>query len=351
MKKIAFYLPQFHPIPENDIWWGKGFTEWTNVTKAKALFKNHIQPFLPGELGFYDLRLDEAKMQQIELARTYGISGFCYWHYWFGNGKVILEQPIWQVYRNKELDYPFCLAWANETWTGHWHGLGKEVLIEQKYLGEEDYKEFFYYNLPLFKDNRYLKKDGKLLFCIYKPHATDEIKTFIKVFRDLAKEENIGDFYFIGINSGNEILSKGFDAFMSGMPNVSEEMIRESKHFKGFYKKAKRFLGSKTKDYPQVIEYTEFVDQQFNVPIQLNECPVLLPNWDNTPRAQQKGLVLNNSNPEQWRRLIEKMIKMNQSNGIIFIKSWNEWAEGNVLEPSLRFGRAYLEVFKECFGD
>src|SRR6266498_1716919 len=159
IRLIAFYLPQYHPIPENDEWWGKGFTEWTNVAKARSLYRGHRQPNLPADLGFYDLRLAESRFAQAELAQKYGIEAFCYWHYYFGNGKRLLERPFQEVLSSKKPDFPFCLAWANQTWTGIWHGSPNKILIEQIYPGLEDFKQHFYQVLPAFTDDRYLRID------------------------------------------------------------------------------------------------------------------------------------------------------------------------------------------------
>ena len=178
---LALYLPQFHPIPENDQWWGKGFTEWTNVARAKPLFGRHKQPRVPADLGFYDLRLPEAREAQAALARAYGIEGFCYWHYWFGDGKQLLERPLAEVVASGEPDFPFCLAWANETWTGKWYGAPNRILAEQTYPGEADHIRHFYALLPAFRDPRYVTVDGLRVFLIYKPAAIPDLKRFIEL--------------------------------------------------------------------------------------------------------------------------------------------------------------------------
>ena len=163
---IAFYLPQFHPIPENDEWWGRGFTEWTNVAKAVPLFRGHYQPHFPADLGFYDLRVPEVREAQAAMAKAYGIEGFCYYHYWFGHGRRLLERPFNEVLSSGKPDFPFCLCWANDTWTGIWHGAPNKVLIEQRYPGVEDYKAHFYALLDAFRDPRYMTVDGKKIFII-----------------------------------------------------------------------------------------------------------------------------------------------------------------------------------------
>ena len=191
MKKarvIAFYLPQFHPIPENDKYWGKGFTEWTNVAKARPLFKGHYQPHIPADLGFYDLRLPEIREQQAELASEAGIEGFCYWHYWFGNGKQLLERPFNEVVASGKPNFPFCLAWANHDWTtATWKkGMKGGMIAEQLYLGKEDHIQHFNTLLPAFKDERYIRVDGKLLFLIYDPYRFEHVEEFIETWHKLA---------------------------------------------------------------------------------------------------------------------------------------------------------------------
>ena len=214
IRSIAFYLPQFHPIPENDEWWGKGFTEWTNVVKAKPLFKGHYQPKLPTELGLYDLRVPEVREQQANLAKEYGIEGFCYWHYWFGNGRRILERPFNEVLESGKPDFPFCLAWANETWTGIWHGLNNEILMEQTYPGQDDYIAHFNCLLKAFKDKRYMRVDDKPIFVVYRPNAIPDIKLFVDTFQEQAVQNGLKGVYLIATNVHTDwnAQANGFDA-------------------------------------------------------------------------------------------------------------------------------------------
>ena len=209
---IAFYLPQYHPIPENDKYWGKGFTEWNNVAKAKPLFRGHDQPRIPADLGFYDLRLPEIREQQAELAREAGVEGFCYWHYWMGGGKELLERPFNEVVDSGKPDFPFCLGWANHTWsTRTWNSHkgreGGEVIAEQTYPGVEDYTDHFNKYLKAFKDKRYIKVEGKLLFVVFSPRHFDDFKTFKACWNRLATENGLEGFYFVGITENFGITS------------------------------------------------------------------------------------------------------------------------------------------------
>ena len=201
VRVIAFYLPQFHPIPENDLWWEPGFTEWTNVTRARRMFPGHYQPRLPGELGFYDLRLPETREAQAKLAAQYGVSAFCYWHYWFGGGRRLLERPFDEVLQSGSPDFPFCLGWANQTWSGIWHGAPNRILIEQTYPdspGENDYRAHFETVLPAFMDPRYLRIDGRPLFLVYDPTDLPEPQRFLDLWRSWAADEGLPGIFFVG---------------------------------------------------------------------------------------------------------------------------------------------------------
>mgnify|MGYP000863671503 CR=1 FL=1 len=353
VRLIALYLPQYHPIPENDEWWGKGFTEWTNVGKAKPLFKNHYQPRVPKDLGYYDLRVPEARKAQADMAREYGIEGFCYWHYWFGNGKRLIERPFNEVVNSEEPDFPFCLSWANESWKGFAHGLkNRNMLIEQLYPGEEDYKNHFYELLPAFKDKRYIRVEGKPLFMIYKPLASEEIKTFIKVWRTLAKENGLEDFYFIGHSNDSkisveEILKTGVDAVNTVRLDYYQlkergQIARFLQHVrKHLLNTAQRYSYKKVSNFFAIPE----IDSRENV------YPSIISGWDHSPRSQKEGLVLTDFTPENFGTHVQKVLNIVENkpeeHKIVFIKSWNEWAEGNYLEPDMKWGLKFLEVLKE----
>lgn len=347
---IAFYLPQFHPVKENDAWWGKGFTEWTNVGKAKALFKGHYQPRVPADLGYYDLRVAETRKAQADLAREYGVEGFCYWHYWFGNGKRLLERPFNEVVESGEPDFPFCLAWANETWKGFAHGLkNRNTLIEQLYPGEEDYTAHFYHLLPSFQDKRYITVDGKILFMIYKPLQHPDLEFFIKLWQELAKKNGLKGFYFVGHSSFVEeidaLLQKGMDAV-----NINRIFSYLSNN-----RSLKRRVVDKLKNYvlgmPLVYRYKEmtkyFIGKE---ELKQNIFPTIVPNWDHSPRSGKEGVVYHNSTPDAFGEHVEHALEIVKDKDneykLIFLKSWNEWAEGNYMEPDLKWGLNYLKTLK-----
>lgn len=347
---IAFYLPQFHPIPQNDKWWGNGFTEWTNVGKAKPLFLGHYQPRVPADLGYYDLRVPETRKAQAEMAREYGVEGFCYWHYWFGNGRQLLERPFQEVLSSKEPDFPFCLAWANESWKGFYHGLkNREILIEQQYPSEQDYIDHFYTVLPAFQDDRYIKVNNKPLFLVFQPFQLPDASLFIALWQRLAKKNGLEGIHFVGqtyyADTIDQVLALGFDAV-----NIVRLFDYKKK------RKLCPYLINKLRytllKAPRIVSYKEamksFVGQEEE---RENVYPSIIPNWDHTPRTGNRGLVFHNSTPTLFARHlkdIENVIANKQEeNKIVFIKSWNEWAEGNYIEPDLKYGTSYLQELKK----
>lgn len=348
---IALYLPQFHPIPENDAWYGKGFTEWTNVAKARPLYRNHYQPRVPADLGFYDLRLKEVRRAQAKMAEEYGVSAFCYWTYWFEKGKQVLEKPLWEVYHDNEIALPFCIAWANHSWEKkQWDKNGNnQILMEQKYLGIEDYTAFFYNYLPIFKDKRYYKVDGKLFFIIYSPLANEEIKTFIFTWRQLAKKEQLPDFYFVGKTmSGvniDKILAVGCDAvFDDNTLNIHHEL--------NMFNKIKLMLGRKVLKRPSVFKYKDAIKYMITANEKREDViPVIAPNWDHSPRSGSNALILDDARPEYFGKLLARVQNVLQDKDPnkrqVLIKSWNEWGEGNYMEPDLKYGKGYLEILKQ----
>ena len=348
---LALYLPQYHPIPENDEWWGPGFTEWTNVAKARPLYKGHVQPNQPGDLGFYELRLEDTRCAQAALARQYGIDGFCYYHYWFGNGKRLIERPFEEVLKSQKPDFPFCLAWANQTWAGVWHGLDKQVLIEQTYPGDDDHRTHFETLLPAFEDPRYIRIDGKPLFMIYDPSDLPGGKRTIDLWREFAIKAGLPGIYFIAqhADSAWPAAQHGYDAFLN-LRNFPKRRAWTpwSDPVKKIRGKALDVLGRPTIfDYKGAIDY--FVPDDYASPLAI---PCVIPNWDNTPRSGARGFVLEGSTPELFGQQVRKALRHARnkpgSEKILFIKSWNEWAEGNYMEPDRRHGHKYLEVFRDA---
>lgn len=332
---IAFYLPQFHPIPENDRWWGKGFTEWTNVGKAVPLFEGHYQPHVPADLGYYDLRVPEIRLEQAEMARRYGVDAFCYWHYWFA-GHQLLERPFDEVVRTGQPDFPFCLGWANQTWSGIWHGAPDRVLIEQTYPGLEDYKAHFDTLLPAFRDPRYLRVHDRPLFVIYAPTNLPDACLFTSYWQQLAQEAGLGGIYFVAHNVRNPE-TYGCQACVDNAPFVSMNAPLVP------------VIPLSGNSVPKVSRYEDLVLYLKQYQLSGNEYPLVVPNWDNTPRSGSNGFVLQGSTPELFGEMLEDALRKveqrkDPADRIVFIKAWNEWAEGNHLEPDLLHGHAYLQA-------
>ena len=361
IKVIAFYLPQFHPIPENDEWWGKGFTEWTNVARAKPYYKNHDQPKIPADLGFYDLRVPETRFAQAELAKEAGVTAFCYWHYWFGDGKQLLEKPLQEVIRLGEPDFPFMLGWANHTWiskswNAHQSSAIPSVLIEQKYPGEQDIINHFNRMLPVFKDNRYLRIHNKLPFLIYKIEDLPDFGLFKTTWNRLAQENGLPEFFFISHTESDEKLKmkvyQDTDAVCLCRINPRDMKRQSSRFIRGL-----RYLKSKIFHHPaNLFDYSDVI-KMMDTPIFEEEriFPSIVPNWDQSPRRGISALIYMNSTP----RLFYKHIKMimrrismkKDEDKIIFLKSWNEWAEGNYMEPDLKYGKEYIYALKQAIDE
>lgn len=344
-RAIAFYLPQFHPIPENDAWWGKGFTEWTNTAKAKPLFPGHYQPHIPADLGFYDLRIPEVRNTQAEMAFNYGIEGFCYYHYWF-SGKRLLERPFNEVLESGEPNFPFCLCWANETWSGRWHGYPNKILIEQTYPGINDEIKHFETLYPAFIDKRYIKMDGKPVFLIYEPARLPDPKKFTDHWRDLAVKKGLKGLYLIGMGHDISVLDNGFDAA------IIRKLFHAASLGEMKYTRKPRRLFRRLVRYPLEIHPYSRAIRHLLIPqaTRLNIHPCVIPNWDNTPRCGINGVVLHGSTPELFNihlsQTLNQILHKPLEHRLLFIKSWNEWAEGNYLEPDLKFGKSYLESFR-----
>ncbi len=329
---IAAYLPQFHPIPENDKWWGKGFTEWTNVGKAKPLFKGHYQPRIPADLGYYDLRVDETREAQVKLAKDHGVEAFCYWHYWFGNGKRLLERPFNEVLKSGKPDFPFCLGWANSSWDSIHYGVDgrKKILIEQKYPGLKDYEDHFYSVLPAFLDKRYLKVDGKPFFLIFNPLYLPESDKFIELWQNLAIKNGLPGIYFVAqtskLESIDELINLGYDSV--NLIRLNHPVLFGRTLLKRIKKKI--FNELSIYEYEKAIKYFSGEEDKLE-----HIIPSIYPNWDHSPRSGNKGFILHNSTPELFEKhandVISKILHKPLENRFLYIKSWNEWAEGNYM--------------------
>jgi lipopolysaccharide biosynthesis protein len=376
---IAFYLPQFHPIPENDQWWGKGFTEWTNVAKAKPLFKGHYQPHLPADLGYYDLRVPEVREAQAQLARNAGIEGFCYYHYWFA-GKRLLERPFEEVVASGTPDFPFCLCWANQTWSGIWHGSPNRVLVEQSYPGTDDNRKHFMALRNAFLDKRYMRVDGRPIFVIYRPNEFPNVTAFIQEWQELALQCGLPGIHFVAhlfsYESTWDYKSRGFDScivvstikvfgvsirehFVTANENGSRTKLPHSQNGSSgdlargefrqwLWRRSRSSLGrfSNMRLYRHALPH--LLDGCSDEP---SVYPGVTSNWDNTPRSGVRGFVLHESTPELFqihlRDALDLVKSRTMDQRLIFIKSWNEWAEGNYLEPDQKFGLDYLKAVRE----
>jgi lipopolysaccharide biosynthesis protein len=379
---IAFYLPQFHPTPENDEWWGKGFTEWTNVARAKPLFPGHYQPRLPADLGYYDLRVPEVRSAQAELARNAGIEGFCYWHYWFA-GRRILERPFREVLTSGQPDYPFCAAWANDSWRSHWYGSEKRTLIEQTYPGRDDHERHFHSLLPAFLDSRYIRVHDKPLFTIFRPKNLPEPEKFIEQWQELASRNGLDGIHFVAHLFDNEVdypwLKTGYSgAVMTNelklmrrrLWHIMEERMRLVKTEHQSEARRQRMLElfgcggrlitrrvlQRVFGWPDGVHYYADAMLFFKSMQALNQgCyPSVVPGWDNTARANRRGIVLHGATPELFANhltdILDSISHQPAEDRIVFVKSWNEWAEGNYLEPDQRFGHGYLDAVRNALG-
>ena len=347
---IAFYLPQFYPTPENDKWWAKGFTEWTNVGNARPLFRGHYQPRVPADLGYYDLRLLEVREQQAAMAREAGIEGFCYWHYWFA-GERLLDRVFAEVVESGKPDFPFCLCWANHSWYQKTWDPNKpnRLLIEQTYPGEADYIAHFNAMLPAFKDKRYMRVGGKLIFGFYAPLDCPDFELFKNTWNRLAQENGLEGFYFFGftfyLQQINSIHKQGFDACV--YDGVCDIMFHQT-----FAQKIKK----KILQIPLITEYNKYVKRflKLHHPT-AKDHPCINPNFDHSPRSAKRGVILHKSTPEKWKLFCQKVFQAckgrKAEENLIFIKAWNEWGEGNYLEPDLKHGHGYLEKLKEALND
>jgi lipopolysaccharide biosynthesis protein len=351
---ISFYLPQYHPIPENDEWWGKGFTEWRNVLQGKPLFEEHYQPHFPGELGFYDLRVPEVRQAQAEMAREHGIYGFCYYHYWF-NGRRVLERPLNEVLAWGKPDFPFCICWANENWSRVWDGGSDQILLEQKYSHEDDLNHINSL-IPAFRDERYIRINGKPLFLVYRTELLPNPSRTAEIWREAAFREGIGEIYLARVESFRSEVDPrtiGFDASVEFAPdwkNRGPFMYRDRLHVWA----AKLGLISKVFLDNDIFVYQHMIDKMMKKPSPAYvRYRCVTPGFDNSVRRSKNAAITYGSTPERFGDWLRAVIMETEQTHIgeeriVFINAWNEWAEGNHLEPDQRWGRKYLEAIPKA---
>ncbi|EKI0254365.1 glycoside hydrolase family 99-like domain-containing protein [Enterobacter asburiae] len=354
MKTLAFYLPQFHEIEENNKWWGKGFTEWVNVKKATPLFRNHNQPREPLNDYYYDLLKVETLKWQSELAKKYRIDGFCFYHYWF-NGKRLLDKPAELLLDNKDIDLPFLFSWANEPWTRSWDGSHRDVIMPQSYGDESDWLNHFNYLKPFFEDERYIKHNGKPVFLLYRSASFEKCNEWIQYWRKLARETSFGDIHFVSTltSFAQDHRQLDFDAELNFEPMCTFEhnMGKIKPVVRKIVGRLKRISNEKLKTnyVEQLLSYQSIWDKILEKDFSETHYSGAFVDWDNTPRKKTKSLVMKGSNPEIFKNNFDKLYKKSLTANVpyLFINAWNEWAEGTYLEPDKKNGHGYLEAVKE----
>lgn len=354
VRLIAFYLPQFHPIPENDAWWGKGFTEWRNVVSAKPLFRGHYQPHLPADLGFYDLRVPEVREAQADLALEYGIYGFCYYHYWF-NGRRLLERPLNEMLVSGKPTFPFCICWANENWTRAWDGKHDNVLLAQVYSHDDDIAHIKSL-IAYFRDERYIRVHGKPVLLVYRTELLPNPQRTAELWRETCLAAGIGDLYLVRVESFQKNVdpkSIGFDSAVefpplglgiapSSFPDNLIERIRLRPHA---YRENRIFR------YDAVVKH--FINAGEAAYVRFG---AVVPSWDNSPRRRSNALIVHESSPERYGTWLREIVQNTRARfrgdeRLVFINAWNEWGEGNHLEPDQKWGRTYLEATCQALAD
>lgn len=350
---IAFYLPQFHPIPENDAWWGKGFTEWTNVAAARPVFPGHYQPHIPADLGFYDLRLADVREAQASLAREHGIYGFCYYYYYF-NGKRLLNRPLDENLASGRPDFPFCICWANENWTRRWDGNDTHILIEQIHSHEDD-ENFIRGLIPVLKDKRYIKVNNRLLLLVYRVDRMPEPDKTAQTWREIIKKELNEELYLCAVNNFVKEIDPsliGFDGTVQFPLDFHPDCRVD----------VKQFAETNGVDYDDIkdnwiIDYPGIICQMTGL-----EKPSykffrgVFPAWDNTPRRQHSSAIFINSSPELYKLFLQTTLALTRAEHageeqLVFINAWNEWAEGAHLEPDQKYGMSWLKATREALAE
>ena len=354
MRTLAFHLPQFHPTSRNDEWWGKGFTEWTNVARARPVVPGHYQPHLPADLGFYDLRLPEARAAQAALAKNYGINGFCYYHYWF-SGERILERPVNDIVASGEPNFPFCLCWANENWTRTWDGLNSQVLLSQKYSDKDDQRHIEAL-LPYFADARYIRLAGRPLFLVYRSELLPNPQRTAEIWRTAAQRAGLGDLFLARVESFTQNVEPGDIGFDAAVEFAPDWMNTGQLH----YTKLQHIL-SYIGLFPQgyfkhrFIDYCEMVSRMLaKSDTAYTRYRCVTPGFDNSARRKKDATILLNASPEKYQEWLTTIARGELINSrptdekIVFINAWNEWGEGNHLEPDQNWGHSYLEATRNA---
>jgi lipopolysaccharide biosynthesis protein len=343
VKLIAFYLPQFHPIPENDAWWGAGFTEWRNVVRARPCFRGHAQPRLPADLGFYDLRVPETRSQQADLARSYGIDAFCYYYYWFG-GRRLLERPLDEVHRSGQPDFPFCICWANHPWNRRWDGSADDVLMPLEYRAV-DAQRFIRDVIPLLRDPRYVRVGERPLLVLSRPQDIPGVTSWVDTWRAECAAAGLPPPYLCLVQDaeGADPRAYRFDAAIEFPPHglvVSDLTATVPERDPAFSGRVWDYVsGAKWAIARALPEYPFFRG--------------VMTGWDNTPRLPRNGNVFVNAHPANYERWLAAIVAQARAKPIgeervVFINAWNEWAEGAYLEPDAEHGRQMLEATRRA---
>lgn len=359
-KLIAFYLPQFHRIPENDEWWGKGFTDWVSVKKAEPMFPGHYQPRKPIHNNYYNLLDKKTLLTQAKQARNAGIYGFCIYHYWFGETQL-LEKPAENLLKWKDIGINYCFSWANESWVVSWSKIAEgnvwnndikkktrmgDYLVEQKYGNESDWKRHFEYLLPFFRDNRYIKKDDRPVFVIYKPYNIKELSLMIKCWNNLAVENGLKGIFFIGTND-KKWRRKGLDGMLLYEPSFSYFYEEGKTFYRAFYfYKFWELLKQYGIEFPKLVKYHTVWRKILSRSSKKNVFPGIFVDFDSTPRMGKKGTVFIGAKPKKFEKYLKQFMKLYADQEFIFITAWNEWGEGAYLEPDRKYGNQYLDIIK-----
>lgn len=348
LRTVAFYLPQYHRIPENDEWWGEGFTDWDQLARARPRFRGHPQPDLPGELGQYDLRDPSARLAQATMAQRYGVDAFCHYHYWF-SGKQLFHEPLRQVLANDEPEHPFCLCWANEAWTRAWDGGHKQVLIGQSYSRGDDAAHGRWLS-EVFADPRYLRVDGRPVFLVYKASELPDARRTTEMWREIASRSGLGDLFLCRVecqaSERGDPTRLGFDASVEFAPTWGEIPAT----FQSLVARALRDAHLPPSHIR--FDYRKTAERSMRRPLpNYLRFPCVMPGWDNSPRRKRGAVIFTGSSPTLYARWLaaaaEKALQVKAGDSLLFVNAWNEWAEGAHLEPGLLWGTEYLQAHRE----